>query len=463
MTGIADVGRSEPRPGPRPALDVPPTVHADWKPAADRPDPIALLEEQATTRIPDLVPGPLRPDGGLAVHVLPRRGAADGGRPGADPDERAPGPARRRRAPRPTSGCSPRPSGTSSSTSTTSTRRIPGPGSGTCKRLAGQPRRRGARRGLRCPPVAATRSTRPSARIATRMAEYAAMRAIDVYYARVDATDIAAYVDKRARPYLATTVKSAAHHDALHELPEADRGRRGRASSDRRPSADDHHIRPRSPRRSQRRRPARLSRARSRRTVAILLDRYQLVDWRASRSSASAASAWRAFAALFEGGDEDDPLFLQVKEAEASVLERFLGPSPYASHGERVVAGQRRLQAASDVMLGWAVGPRGSPPLRPPAPGPEGERGHRGDDVRRPRDVGGAVRLGPGPRPRADRRASVARRLSRRRTTRSTTRWPSSRSPTRTRPSGTTPRSSPRSSPDVSPPNPGFSDFTRSG
>jgi hypothetical protein len=59
---------------------------------------------------------------------------------------------------------------------------------------------------------------------------------------------------------------------------------------------------------------------------------------------------------LLEGGSDDDPLFLQTKEAEASVYERFTHASPYASHGERVVAGQRLLQAASDVLLGAGVG-----------------------------------------------------------------------------------------------------------
>ena len=50
---------------------------------------------------------------------------------------------------------------------------------------------------------------------------------------------------------------------------------------------------------------------------------------------------------------DDDPLFLQVKEAQASVLEPFLGKSEFANHGERVVEGQRLMQAASDIMLGW--------------------------------------------------------------------------------------------------------------
>jgi hypothetical protein len=53
------------------------------------------------------------------------------------------------------------------------------------------------------------------------------------------------------------------------------------------------------------------------------------------------------------GRDESDPLFLQVKEAEPSVLSRFVGASKYANQGQRVVAGQRLMQATSDIFLGW--------------------------------------------------------------------------------------------------------------
>ena len=61
----------------------------------------------------------------------------------------------------------------------------------------------------------------------------------------------------------------------------------------------------------------------------------------------------RAWIVLLLGRDERDPLFLQAKEAEASVLERFLGKSAFAEHGQRVVEGQQLTQAASDIMLGW--------------------------------------------------------------------------------------------------------------
>ena len=61
----------------------------------------------------------------------------------------------------------------------------------------------------------------------------------------------------------------------------------------------------------------------------------------------------RAWVLLLTGRDSDDPLLLQAKQAETSVLERFLPPSVYEQHGERVVRGQRLTQAASDLFLGW--------------------------------------------------------------------------------------------------------------
>jgi uncharacterized protein (DUF2252 family) len=61
----------------------------------------------------------------------------------------------------------------------------------------------------------------------------------------------------------------------------------------------------------------------------------------------------RCYLLLFVGRDDADPLFLQAKEAEPSVLERFLGKTEYRNHGERVVVGQRLMQATSDIFLGW--------------------------------------------------------------------------------------------------------------
>ena len=83
-----------------------------------------------------------------------------------------------------------------------------------------------------------------------------------------------------------------------------------------------------------------------------LLERYRYVH--AARKVVGVGSVGtRAWIMLLLGRDGDDPLFLQFKEAEASVLEPFLGKSEYANHGQRVVEGQRLTQAASDIMLGW--------------------------------------------------------------------------------------------------------------
>jgi len=83
-----------------------------------------------------------------------------------------------------------------------------------------------------------------------------------------------------------------------------------------------------------------------------LLERYRYVH--AARKVVGVGSVGtRAWVMLLVGRDAGDPLFLQFKEAEASVLEPFLGSSDFANHGQRVVEGQRLIQAASDIMLGW--------------------------------------------------------------------------------------------------------------
>ena len=89
-----------------------------------------------------------------------------------------------------------------------------------------------------------------------------------------------------------------------------------------------------------------------------LLEEFQLRD--VARKVVGVGSVGtRAWIALLMGRDAKDPLFLQIKEAEASVLEGFLGRSEFANHGQRVVVGQRRMQAASDIFLGWLHQPSG--------------------------------------------------------------------------------------------------------
>jgi Uncharacterized protein conserved in bacteria (DUF2252) len=83
-----------------------------------------------------------------------------------------------------------------------------------------------------------------------------------------------------------------------------------------------------------------------------LLEEFQLLQ--VARKVVGVGSVGtRAWVLLLVGRDEGDPLLLQAKEAEASVLEEFVGKSGYATHGERVVAGQHLMQAASDIFLGW--------------------------------------------------------------------------------------------------------------
>jgi uncharacterized protein (DUF2252 family) len=84
----------------------------------------------------------------------------------------------------------------------------------------------------------------------------------------------------------------------------------------------------------------------------VLLEEFQLTDI-ARKVVGVGSVGTRAWIVLMLGRDGRDPLFLQLKEAEASVLEEFLGPSEFSNHGERVVAGQRLMQASSDIFLGW--------------------------------------------------------------------------------------------------------------
>ncbi|MGW8762544.1 DUF2252 domain-containing protein [Streptomyces sp. NPDC055815] len=88
----------------------------------------------------------------------------------------------------------------------------------------------------------------------------------------------------------------------------------------------------------------------------VLLDRYHYVE--AARKVVGVGSVGtRCFVLLLEGRDDGDPLILQIKEAGRSALEPYLAPSSYPHQGHRVVCGQRLIQAASDIFLGWMTGP----------------------------------------------------------------------------------------------------------
>jgi uncharacterized protein (DUF2252 family) len=90
----------------------------------------------------------------------------------------------------------------------------------------------------------------------------------------------------------------------------------------------------------------------------LLLSRFKIVDM-ALKVVGVGSVGTRCWVVLLEGRDDSDPLFLQMKESVPSVLEDHLQPSQYTHQGQRVVEGQRLLQAQSDIFLGWTTGPGG--------------------------------------------------------------------------------------------------------
>ena len=95
-----------------------------------------------------------------------------------------------------------------------------------------------------------------------------------------------------------------------------------------------------------------------------LLGRYRYVDL-ARKVVGVGSVGTRCWVILLLGRDSSDPLFLQAKQAQHSVLERFVGKSEFSNHGQRVVEGQRLMQAASDIFLGWLRQPLGLEDLKP--------------------------------------------------------------------------------------------------
>ena len=87
----------------------------------------------------------------------------------------------------------------------------------------------------------------------------------------------------------------------------------------------------------------------------MMIFRYRSVDIAQKVVGVGSVGTRCAIVLALGGAEGDDPLFMQIKEASASVLEPYAGASPYANHGERVVIGQRLMQAASDVLLGWTT------------------------------------------------------------------------------------------------------------
>jgi uncharacterized protein (DUF2252 family) len=195
------------------------------------------------------------------------------------------------------------------------------------------------------------------------MARFTAMSEVDVWYARLDVADIAARwqdkVTKADRRRLEKNVAKARNKDslrALEKLTEADGGELRIADRppllvpiDRlaeREGKDAGEIRDLIKGLLGDYRETLDEQAR------VLAERYHYVD-AAHKVVGVGSVGTRAWIALLTGRNHSDPLFLQMKEAGPSVLEPFAGASRFRQHGHRVVAGQRLMQAAGDVLLGW--------------------------------------------------------------------------------------------------------------
>jgi hypothetical protein len=202
------------------------------------------------------------------------------------------------------------------------------------------------------PPVLGRRAARAAVRTyREQLARYAGMRLLDVWYSRVDAAAIIALSRGRRRRAVAARLAKAEHHtnlDALPRLtePTANGGRRFVEDPPLLTHVDECDQ-------------AWMAEvlARYRATLSDerrgLLGRYRPVD--AARKVVGVGSVGtRCYVVLLLGDRHDDPLLLQVKQATASVLEPYAGRSRYRHPGHRVVNGQRLLQTASDIFLGWA-------------------------------------------------------------------------------------------------------------
>jgi uncharacterized protein (DUF2252 family) len=353
----------------------PVSSHAGWAPATDRPDPVGLLEEQNVTREPDLVP--VRHGRMLVSPFTFYRGGAK--IMAADLDGT------------PTAGLQVQLCGDAHLSNfgvfASPERRLlfdlndfdetlPGPFEWDVKRMAASftiaARHNGfGKADTRAATLASVRAYREA------MASFAAMGTLEIWYAHLDEDELmkgvrsaakaatskkSAKAAKRAEKAAEKAAVKARTRDSLQALSKLGELVDGRYRIVSQPPivvparelAATYGM---SAEEVQR---ALLEQFRAYRATLQddrrrLLERFELVD--VARKVVGVGSVGtRAFIALLQGRDQHDPLFLQVKEATASVLEGPLPKSRYKQHGERVVHGQRLMQAASDIFLGWTKG-----------------------------------------------------------------------------------------------------------
>jgi uncharacterized protein (DUF2252 family) len=339
---------------------VPRDSHAVFDPAPDRPDPISLLEEQAKSRVPELVP--VRWGRMMVSPFTFYRGAAL--------------PMANDLATTPVSGLPVQACGDAHLSNFgvfgSAERRLvfdvndfdetlPGPWEWDVKRLAAslEVAARGNgfpgkdRRGIVAAAVARYRQA---------MRTFAGMTNLQVWYASVDMNELRAQFDsqmnERRRKMLDKGMAKARTNDSMQEVAKLTRVVDGRP----RIISDPPLLVPIDELLPAQEDAASLESqlldliGKYRRTLEtdrrFLLETFQYTDL-ARKVVGVGSVGTRCWIMLMLGRDESDPLFLQVKEAQASVLSRFVGASKYTNQGQRVVAGQRLMQASSDIFLGW--------------------------------------------------------------------------------------------------------------
>ena len=237
---------------------------------------------------------------------------------------------------------------------------LPGPFEWDVKRLVASFAVAGRDRGFDTQAAARRSTSRSSAAYREAMAGYAAMRNLDIWYDRIDLEQLMAsfraHGQRRAGEAHGQERGQGADEGqpaAFNKLTEIVDGEPrivnnpplivtiDELSGDRAPAAREAI--------QQLIRNYRRSLAGDRRK---LIERFRVVDL-ARKVVGVGSVGTRAWIVLMLGRDGDDPLFLQAKEAEPSVLEPFVGKSEFANHGQRVVEGQRLMQSASDIFLGW--------------------------------------------------------------------------------------------------------------
>jgi uncharacterized protein (DUF2252 family) len=354
----------------------PPSSHAGWAPATDRPDPVGLLEEQNLTREPDLVP--VRHGRMLVSPFTFYRGAAK--IMAAD------------LADTPTAGLKVQLCGDAHLSNfgvfASPERRLlfdlndfdetlPGPFEYDVKRLAASFTIAARNNGFtKADTKAVTQGSVAAYREA--MAGFAAMGTMEVWYAHLDEEELMQGVRsaaaessrtkkerkaaKRAEKTAEKTAAKARTRDSLQALSKLGEVVDGRYRIVSQPPivvpmrelAATYGLSAEEVERGLHEQ-FRAYRATLQDDRRRLLERFELVD--VARKVVGVGSVGtRAFIGLLQGRDQQDPLFLQVKEATASVLEGHLPKSRYKQHGQRVVDGQRMMQAASDIYLGWTRG-----------------------------------------------------------------------------------------------------------